>query len=962
MLGFYSNMDASLSASMFGPKSSASGRRKSMAQQFWGAISDENTRESALQTAIYGGVVNVVIIVAILLLLGAYLILQSFLKPLMWAVLCGFALFPFKHKATAAVDSWLSQLDSTNKPIALGLVMLPFDIFTLLSVQVEKVIFRWKRTTVAVIMSAVSMWMFYRTPAGYIAGYLPTWELSGLLDGWQWCYEISAVLIDTVNKFSIWWIMADVLLLSVLKGLSLSLPNILPVYRIISLPLKIIIGFYFTNLILGRNLVTFMVSAIIFLLLFLLRVTKISSAYFLSFLIIFGELATVYGLVWLLVVCVEYVLRPVHLNWVVAPLLEKIRQLTHLLISVFVRVFGPSVVWVLNTFGNSRFLEEDEKDIFSSDEDDNVTSKLGVDAVDSGPPALNLPHQQQGPPSSSHDFPPVEESTPHLGSILKQRRPTVSLGRKASNESDKQSSEKLSLSWDSSSLRAARRMSVKFAEQIESFIVEDRTRDSDSEEEEGDDDENGGVDVQDGGHKDDEQKEQQHDDKQSRQESESSTDSFQVPSSSSSIPSISVMQCEDSLRKDSPLSSLSSLFASSQKKSTLSPSMISRLSSISSRARLRARKKNVTQPVDTIFSLLFGACLLTLLLMYDWMLLIFVLIVGWIVVKKLAGSQLLTTSERLWEFLSPVVDRNIPGIAKVIVQATDKKVIRTLQESASSLVSVFIIILVVVAGFSAPVFIGFELYSEATHYLSVTANLTERVIKQAGYEGGGNGTVVENLTKEGYQYTRQWLKGYIEGIVHEDSSDGTTGAESAQLTQELLSALDGIYDAFFSSNVAVPSSSRHHRSRFTYSPWERMSQLVSENVGALKSVLHSALSVVKNHIPIISSLLRSSLGVILHGGQALVNFLFSSIIFLSTLFYLLSHSKHKYLPVEGILSLMPQQQGDPHQSSIMKAGDALTRAYRSVFLVTFKMALFYGLYTWFVHKLFFIEAAILPAG
>jgi hypothetical protein len=90
--------------------------------------------------------------------------------------------------------------------------------------------------------------------------------------------------------------------------------------------------------------------------------------------------------------------------------------------------------------------------------------------------------------------------------------------------------------------------------------------------------------------------------------------------------------------------------------------------------------------------------------------------------------------------------------------------------------------------------------------------------------------------------------------------------------------------------------------------------------------------------------------------------LFLQIIFLSTLFYLLSHSKHKYLPVEGILSLMPQQQGDPHQSSIMKAGDALTRAYRSVFLVTFKMALFYGLYTWFVHKLFFIEAAILPAG
>ena len=40
----------------------------------------------------------------------------------------------------------------------------------------------------------------------------------------------------------------------------------------------------------------------------------------------------------------------------------------------------------------------------------------------------------------------------------------------------------------------------------------------------------------------------------------------------------------------------------------------------------------------------------------------------------------------------------------------------------------------------------------------------------------------------------------------------------------------------------------------------------------------------------------------------------------------------------------------------------MTPIFRSVFQVTFLMALFYGLYTWLIHKLFNIRAAILPAG
>ena len=192
-----------LSSSLRRSTSTDGNRRKSVTQQLLGAISDDKTKDSALQTAFYGGVVNVLIIVFICLLLGAYLILQSFLKPLLWALLIGLALFPFKHKATMVFDSWLEQVDKANEPLVLGLVMLPVDIFNVLSTQVEKVLVKWKRVTVVVVMYAVSVWMFHNTPVGYIPSFVPGWGQSNILDGWQWCVELSTAVITTINKFSV---------------------------------------------------------------------------------------------------------------------------------------------------------------------------------------------------------------------------------------------------------------------------------------------------------------------------------------------------------------------------------------------------------------------------------------------------------------------------------------------------------------------------------------------------------------------------------------------------------------------------------------------------------------------------------------------------------------------------------------------------------------------------------------
>ena len=179
-------------------------RRTSWAKTFWGVVSDNETRKQALQAAMYTGVVNVLICVFAALLIAIFLVLQSFLRPLLWASLCGVVLFPFKSKSTTVFAGWLYDLQRHNTPLLVGVLLLPFHLFGLLSSRCEKIVFRWKRLTLAIVVYAASVWLFYHSPIGVVLQVMNPLDsvYDCLYSRWSTCVEWSQSTVLLVQQWA----------------------------------------------------------------------------------------------------------------------------------------------------------------------------------------------------------------------------------------------------------------------------------------------------------------------------------------------------------------------------------------------------------------------------------------------------------------------------------------------------------------------------------------------------------------------------------------------------------------------------------------------------------------------------------------------------------------------------------------------------------------------------------------
>ena len=84
--------------------------------------------EKALKQAFYNTAALVFVFLSGVIAVVVYYVLEAFIRPLLWAVLCGTFLHPFQRTATSAVRNWLKSLDETDTLFAVGLAIFPFKV------------------------------------------------------------------------------------------------------------------------------------------------------------------------------------------------------------------------------------------------------------------------------------------------------------------------------------------------------------------------------------------------------------------------------------------------------------------------------------------------------------------------------------------------------------------------------------------------------------------------------------------------------------------------------------------------------------------------------------------------------------------------------------------------------------------------------------------------------------------
>uniref|UniRef100_A0A0K0D019 Transmembrane protein n=1 Tax=Angiostrongylus cantonensis TaxID=6313 RepID=A0A0K0D019_ANGCA len=366
---------------------------------------------------------------------------------------------------------------------------------------------------------------------------------------------------------------------------------------------------------------------------------------------------------------------------------------------------------------------------------------------------------------------------------------------------------------------------------------------------------------------------------------------------------------------------------------------------------------------DSLILIITGLCVLSWLVRHDWALILILIPFMFAAFGRIA--VFLSIGDRLYPHVKKIVDIMVSGSLRQFIKmlfTSDQMLVASLHSKMDVLSSVMVMGFLAFSAIFALLFVGFQLHSETVHIIRLSMNVvssrpdwlraamtfTEDQLEDHDID-------IDQCMEQAYQQSRAWLASNVRSLAGSEDS-----VRADMLETQMMKVVDNLYKMWEKRNNAPQGLRGDWKTQLlsitNFSAFkEEVVFIIKENLDTLMGVAHSVWAVVSVNLFVIFSLLSALAGLIFDFGMDIINLIIEIMVFLTMVYYLLSASRDRWLPIEWISNLSSTSVTEYDLTN------AIEQAISGVFVLSSKMAVFYGLYTYFVHSLFDLNVVFVPS-